>query len=276
MTTRLFSMRSEDRDRLLPTGRFLLVAGWVAFALATLSVLDMVRPHASDGVVLEADQPGRIVVREVAPDAGARAIGRFEALVRDGMPNRFGAQRFGRDGDNALRAQAILRGEVGPGDRRAARFLISALQAAVFNAVLDARELPLHAIESGDVAMRHDSGGSFVVEDVERESARAAAGEVSATGPIVGPRLLAPQGRPGERERRVFERFGVSPESLRPPRGVRLRGARRSLRVFPFDADAAVLPDAITLSFSLPPGSYATVLLDEVLEGGVVSSDGPG
>jgi len=107
-------------------------------------------------------------------------------------------------------------------------------------------------------------------------SARAAAGEVSATGPIVGPRLLAPQGRPGERERRVFERFGVSPESLRPPRGVRLRGARRSLRVFPFDADAAVLPDAITLSFSLPPGSYATVLLDEVLEGGVVSSDGPG
>jgi len=218
----------------------------------------------------------RIVVREVAPDAGARAIGRFEALVRDGMPNRFGAQRFGRDGDNALRAQAILRGEVGPGDRRAARFLISALQAAVFNAVLDARELPLPAIESGDVAMRHDSGGSFVVEDVERESARAAAGEVSATGPIVGPRLLAPQGRPGERERRVFERFGVSPESLRPPRGVRLRGARRSLRVFPFDADAAVLPDAITLSFSLPPGSYATVLLDEVLEGGVVSSDGPG
>jgi tRNA pseudouridine13 synthase len=153
----------------------------------------------------------RIVVREIDPDVRSGALARFEALCRSGMPNRFGPQRFGRDGENVARAQQILRGEAPRIDRRTARFLISALQAAVFNAALHARDLPLDALECGDVAMVHESGGSFVVEDLAREAPRAAAFEISATGPIFGPRLLSPVGRPAEREQAALAQFARAP-----------------------------------------------------------------
>jgi len=211
----------------------------------------------------------RIVVREIDRAASARAVARFESLAATGMPNRFGLQRFGRDGENVAKAQQILKGEAPRLDRRAARFLISALQSAVFNEVLRTRDLPLGALELGDVAMLHESGGSFVVDDVEREAPRAAAFEISATGPIFGPRLLSPLGRPAERERAALERHGVALDELSMPRGIRLRGARRLLRVRPTGMDTRVTADTLELRFELPPGSYAAVLLDEVLATGV-------
>ncbi|MDJ0868958.1 MAG: tRNA pseudouridine(13) synthase TruD [Myxococcota bacterium] len=197
--------------------------------------------------------------------SGARAA-RLAELVARGMPNRFGAQRFGRDRDNAARARALLRGEAAPRDRRAARFLLSALQAEVFNEVLARRPLPLDAVEPGDVAQVCASGGLFLVEDAEREGARAARFEISATGPIVGARMEAPTGAPAERERAVLEALGLDdPGSWSLPRGIRLRGARRALRVRPERAELECEGGVLRLAFTLPSGSYATVLVEELL-----------
>jgi len=188
-------------------------------------------------------------------------------MVSRGMPNRFGAQRFGRDSGNAARGRALLEGAPVGRDRSQARFLLSALQAEVFNAVLAERPLPLDRLETGDVAWLHASGASFLVEDAEREAPRASAFEISATGPIFGSRLLEPGGVPRERERAVCQRLGIpSREKLRLPRGVRLRGARRPLRVRPEAACCESLGGGVVrLSFTLPPGSYATVLVEELL-----------
>jgi len=237
------------------------------FTLPGVRVLDAVRhAHKLRTGHLRGNR-FRIVVRDIAVEACDAAIERLEAIRRIGMPNRFGAQRFGRDGRNAERGRRILAGEGGREDRRSARFLISALQSAVFNAVLEEREAPLDEVELGEVAMVHASGGCFVVEDLALELPRARAFEISATGPIFGTKVLAPQGESGLRERRVLERFEVSPGELRVPRGVRLRGARRALRVRPEFAVAERCADGLLLRFSLPPGSYATVLLEELLGG---------
>jgi tRNA pseudouridine13 synthase len=203
-----------------------------------------------------------LVVRELEADQVETAATRLEALVARGLPNRFGAQRFGRDGRNADAARALLeRGELGR-DRRAARFLVSALQAEVFNACLAARNSPLDGVEAGEVAFLHASGASFVVEDAERESQRARTFELSAAGPIFGTRLLAATGEPGLRERAVFRAHGI-PETLRLPPGLRLDGARRPLRVRPEAAHAERAgTDAVRLCFTLPPGSYASVLVE--------------
>jgi len=235
------------------------------FALPGVRVIEAARhPHKLRTGQLRGNR-FRIVARDADAEVSALAAARLEQLLRRGMPNRFGAQRFGRDGDNAERAQRLLRGEVSSGDRRSARFLISALQAAVFNALLSTRETPLDGLELGEVAMLHASGGSFVVEDLAREAPRAAAFEISATGPIFGTRVLAPHGAPAERERAVLEQFDVSPENLRVPRGIKLRGARRAVRVRPGEAALESVGGGLVLSFTLPPGSYATVLLEELL-----------
>jgi len=196
--------------------------------------------------------------------------------VRTGLPNRFGTQRFGRAGDNAERGRAVLAGRLRPRDRRAARFWVSALQAAVFNEVLARRPLPLDAVEPGDVAQVVASGGLFRVEDPDREAPRAAAFEITATGPIFGSRVLEPAGAPAERERAARAACGLTEEDLRCARpGLRLRGARRPLRVPLRDVSLAREPGALRLHFTLPPGSYATVLVEELL-GPVADAGGDG
>jgi tRNA pseudouridine13 synthase len=204
-------------------------------------------------------------LREV--DAGPGALeAALAELAREGLPNRFGAQRFGSDGGNAERGRDVLLGRARLRDRREARFLVSALQAAVFNEVLARRTRPLRRLERGDVAVVHASGGLFIVEDATREQARADAFEISATGPIVGGRERAPEGEAARAEAEALASFGVEAAALAaPPRGLRLRGARRALRVRP--EEIAVEPLAARdaeLRFVLPPGSYASVLLEEL------------
>jgi tRNA pseudouridine13 synthase len=205
-----------------------------------------------------------IVARDVSGEALRAAAARFQRLASEGMPNRFGPQRFGWDGGNLEQARRLLRGEKIGADRRHARFLLSALQAAAFNAVLSERPLPIGGLEAGDVAVVHASGGLFRVEDAAREAPRAAAFEISPTGPIFGTRVLAPAGAAAERERAVLAALGVDPEALRPPPGIRLRGARRALRVRLEAADAVAEGDTLRLRFTLPAGSYASVALEEL------------
>ena len=52
--------------------------------------------------------------------------------------------------------------------------------------------------------------------------------------------------------------------SCAPPPGIRLRGARRALRVRLEAADAVAEGDALRLRFTLPAGSYASVALEEL------------
>lgn len=204
--------------------------------------------------------------------ASEEAVAGVEAAARrvaeSGLPNRFGEQRFGRGGENVDNAQRLMQGGRVK-DRRQARFLVSALQAAVFNAVLAGRELPLDRVENGDLARRTDSGGLFVVEDAELENERAARFEISATGPIFGRRMEQPTGAVRAREEDAMRELGLDPEALTPPRGVRMRGTRRPLRVPVQDlaVEGATDGEPLQLRFELPSGSYATVLLEELLGG---------
>lgn len=206
-----------------------------------------------------------LCVREISAEERARAELALPKIAKEGFANRFGRQRFGRDGDNAERGRTLLESGKFGRDRRAARFLVSAYQAQLFNQCLDRREAPLDEVELGELAWKHDSGAVFVVEDVVQENERAKAFEISPSGPIIGTKMSRPTGAAGERERAWLEEWGV-PDPLRPPRGLRLRGARRPLRVPAQDLEWSWEgEDTLQLGFVLGTGSYATVLIDALL-----------
>lgn len=212
-----------------------------------------------------------ITLRGVGSARAERVDGRLADAARRGLPNRFGAQRFGRGGGNVAVGLAALRGEKPAGsgpaaDRRTVRFAVSALQAAVFNEALRLRETPLDGLEDGDVAVVHASGGLFRVDDAAVEAPRALRGEVSATGPIFGAKTIDPGGAPAARERAALAACGLDPAAVRPRiPGVPLRGARRSLRMFPAETSVAIDGDDVRLRFTLAAGSYATVVIEEVV-----------
>lgn len=60
-------------------------------------------------------------------------------LANNGMPNYFGKQRFGKNGDNFLEGKAILEGKQKIRDKKIAKFLISAYQSHLFNLWLEKR-----------------------------------------------------------------------------------------------------------------------------------------
>ncbi len=149
-------------------------------------------------------------------------------------------------------------------DKRLRRLFVSAYQSHLFNRLLAQRISTFDQLETGDVAFIHASGAAFVVEDWNIEQPRADRLEISPSGPLFGPKMLLAKGRPGRRELAFLRESGLSLAGFRLP-GVRLKGARRPFRV-PLD-DVTVNWDAgLVLSFRLPPGSYATEVLREVMK----------
>lgn len=185
--------------------------------------------------------------------------------------------RFGGDQDRRRVLSALIR--TGDPERAArslpkqlARLFVSACQSDLFNAILDRRLEELDRLEAGDLAYIHAKGAVFSVEDPACEQPRADAFEISPSGPMVGHRVKLASGRPGEIERTVLEEKGVFPEDFERVKGLRLRGARRPLRVpvedvhIELDEPAASTGSRtdLKLAFTLPPGAYATILLAEV------------
>jgi tRNA pseudouridine13 synthase len=227
------------------------------------------------------------------PDADVpELLRRLEAIGRTGVPNAFGSQRFGRDGDNPDRALAWLAGrERGPRSPREQRLLFSSLQSLLFNRVLERREAAgtWAAVLPGDVAKKHDTGGLFTVPlsgpELDDARARAEAGALSATGPMFGAKMRWPEGEPAALEREVLSTVsGGAPGEPSPFDRFRHlgEGTRRPLRLFVSEMTSEVRgPDPsgegrsiVVARFVLPKGGYATTVLGRAC-GLVDGSRGP-
>lgn len=201
----------------------------------------------------------------------ARAI--LEVIGRRGMPNRFGAQRFGRRGDNAEAGRALVRGEKVSAGFSQRRLFVSAYQSLLFNRYLDRRMADglLETALIGDVMKKTDTGGLFIVDEaglVEAEDRRAR-GAIVPTGPMFGSKMMAPPaGTPAAaREAEILGAEGLEPASF-ARLGDIAEGTRRPLLVPLGDpkVEPAGTEGSIRISFALPAGAYATEVLAEVIK----------
>ncbi|MDA8019101.1 MAG: tRNA pseudouridine(13) synthase TruD [Thermoanaerobaculia bacterium] len=242
-----------------------------------IKVLDSARHVERLGVGQLASNFFRLRVRSVVSGWAERAKKRFAELQKKGMPNRYGRQRFGRDGRNPERGRRVLAGHPLRGGRRTAWLMVTALQSQVFNEVLDRRADALDEVWTGDVALVHDTGELAWVDDAASWEQRVRDFEASATGPLFGTKMHRPKGPAAVLEAAVLRDFDLPDlASLKLPRGMRLFGDRRALRVRPSGAEIEYdLTDSVLhLSFRLPVGSYATVLLDELFPEGYDEGNG--
>lgn len=223
-----------------------------------------------------------IRLREVQPEAGGsldQALASVQTILarlqREGVPNYYGDQRFGHDGETVQLGFDLLQGrrtprDLPPGQRRfLLRLALSSVQSLLFNQVLGerlARGL-FGSVEKGDVLQVVASGGIFPCEDPAVDQPRYVAHEVVPTGPMFGPKMRRATQAPGEREATVLAESGLADRDFETYGDLTL-GTRRALAVFPGDLSVSVEgQDSLLLSFTLPPGCYATMVLHEFVRG---------
>lgn len=216
----------------------------------------------------------RILVREVVADPASRLPPLIDQVRREGLANFYGPQRFGRDGETVLLGLALLRqqpSKCGPFLRKLA---LSAAQSALFNHCLARRLLDgfLRRVLPGDVMARWPFGGLFVAEDVTAEQSRLEAREIVPAGPMFGRKMIRTAADAAAREEQVLQDAGLTPAAF-TGFGKLLSGTRRHNLVYVDDLTAAVEPEGVRLSFTLPAGCYATVLLREITKSDTLAGE---
>jgi tRNA pseudouridine13 synthase len=268
-----------------------------------------------------------VTVRGVSENAQQVVPAIIDILCKRGVPNFFGSQRYGAQGNSHLIGAAMLRRDwhdcvdrlIGKADAvrdekwsaainsyqhgniaealqffprhcrseldvlqrlvsrpeeyekafavvhpRLKKLYLSAAQSYLFDQVVSRRLDQIDGLIKGDLACKHTNGACFIVEDVELEQGRAAAFEISASGPMFGCKMKKPEGAVLVLEQEILQQSGLELEQFDMPGGLRVEGERRPLRVPIADISYEFDGDAVTLKFYLPKGSYATSVLREV------------
>jgi tRNA pseudouridine13 synthase len=232
----------------------------------------------------------RIRVRGTLDDALQVVAAKLERLQLTGVPDFFGSQRMGIGGSTLAAGWALLHGAdrlvrvrtpddtvhtLHLEDRPLRRLAASAVQAEVFNRTLALRlERGVWTqVLAGDVCRKVLSGGTFVTDDPDREQKRALEGELAVTGPMWGPKMIRAQGQAGDLEREVLAMVGLT-EADFATLGHLAEGTRRPVVVRPGELQVEPEDDGVTVTFTLPAGAFATVLLHELM-GPVAGEDAP-
>jgi tRNA pseudouridine13 synthase len=235
---------------------------WSAFPHAEVKVLAVTR-HARK-LKRGALRGNRfmLVLRQVHGDR-ARAETVLAAIAERGVPNYFGEQRFGREGGNLAQARAMFAGR--RVDRAKRSILLSAARSQIFNEVLAARverqawDAPL----AGEIWSLSGSRSWFGPEPFgETLAARLASGDIHPSGPLWGQ-----DETPATEEAGALER-GIAASHADLAAGLvaaRMAQERRPLRLLPANLRWRWPDDdVLELSFELPAGAYATVVLREL------------
>jgi tRNA pseudouridine13 synthase len=163
-------------------------------------------------------------------------------------------------------------------DEKIRRLWVSAVQSRLFNDVLANRITTIGTLFDGDLAYKHDNGACFRVESAATEQPRCDAFEISPTGPLVGYRMTAAEGDPGQLEQAAMAAVSLTPADFKQSGKMRVKGARRPLRIKPENIEIAGGVDEfgsqITVAFTLPAGAFATVLLRELMKNAAEQESG--
>jgi len=257
-------------------------------------------PERDDLQVLEAHRHGRklkrgahrgnhftLRVRDVTGAQGGSTdaahedalTANLERVCAQGVPNYFGAQRFGFDGRNIGLSRALFAGKRLSRNRRG--FGLSAARSLLFNAVLDCRirhdcwRTPL----PGDVCMLEGTHSVFGWADagqsIDALAKRMAEHDLHPTAPLPG-RLGQPQPSDdaAELEQGVLAGFSDLVDGLI---AADVDSDRRATRLLVKDLAWSFDGPDLMLSFWLPPGAFATSVLREIVQvrEGAESQDGP-
>lgn len=207
----------------------------------------------------------RVVLRDVTNREAVET--RLRQIKETGVPNYFGAQRFGIEGSNLEQARHWFRNNVAPRDRNKRSFALSAARSALFNQIVSERlkKSDFNQVIIGDALQLAGRGSWFVakVDEFDGLQSRVDKGELWITAALPGEGEWGVQG-----DVLAFEQAAIADEPELQGLLVRERveAARRAMLLFPQNFAWNWWDDAtVQLTFWLPAGSFATSVVRELI-----------
>ena len=204
-----------------------------------------------------------MTVRELKGDT-SELQARLVAVQQQGVPNYFGEQRFGHSMSNLPAAERMFNGERVKQHERS--LYLSAARSWIFNQVLNQRVRAnnWNTHVPGDVFMLDGRSACFPDDKSAEIESRLAALEIHPTGPLWGGGISMAQGDCLLLENNVARQFSSFCSGLEK---VGMDQERRALRLRVKELQWQIASDVLHISFALPAGSYATMVLREIVSG---------
>ena len=204
-------------------------------------ILSTTRHHKKLRRGMHSGNQFRLVLREFTAleDQFAEIEARLQKIALDGVPNYFGEQRFGHDCGNLQQAQELIERDQLKGNRRGTGMILSAARSWLYNLVL---------------AERIRRGNWSTPMEFETQSC----------APLWGRGRSAAGGDLQALEQEVLADWQSWRYALEH---AGLKQERRATQLVPGSFQWKRLgTDQLELSFSLPAGGFATVVLREIAE----------
>lgn len=235
---------------------------WSAFECQGLHILRLARHARKLRRGALSGNRFRIAIRGVlqSPDVLAERIERIRAR---GVPNYFGEQRFGRDGNNIDAAGALFSGT--RMNRQKRGIVLSAARSYLFNHILEqrVRDGTWERLVPGEVACLDGSNSVFAVADIDETlQERCAAMDVHPGGALWGSGDSPVTGSILTLEKATVAQFAAFRDGLERY----MKMSRRHLRLKVRDLEWRFEEQTMWLDFGLSRGGYATAVLREIAD----------
>ena len=192
---------------------------------------------------------------------------RCDEIAENGVPNYFGPQRFGRAYNNLEQATKLFSNPRYKLAKHKRGLYLSAARSWLFNSILSERisNKVWNSRLPGDVYMLDGKSACFKDElngdAVDELNQRLERNEIHPTAILWGEGDAMVALQAAEMEAEIIDQFPVYRDGLI---AARLKSQRRACRVIPRQLECSRLEHDFEVSFTLPAGSYATMVLAEI------------
>ncbi|MCL9780980.1 tRNA pseudouridine(13) synthase TruD [Vibrio sp. S4M6] len=189
---------------------------------------------------------------------------RLQKISESGVPNYFGNQRFGRDGNNLKEARRWGKENVRTRNANKRSMYLSAARSWIFNTILSERieKSYFNQLIIGDIAQKDSTLFNVTEDNIAQYNQQLFNADVAITAALPGDNALPTQSQALELEQKHLD---SEPDLMALIRGNRMRHDRRPIMLRPNQLTWQIDKDTITLSFSLEAGCFATAIVRELI-----------
>ncbi len=260
--------------------RHAITKQWFSIQLPKISDPDKIQSALGEGIqIIKSGKHSRkiktgqldanafeIVIRDITGDK-QQIENNIQNIIKNGVPNYFGSQRFGHDMGNITKCQDWFAGKYKVKSRNLKSLLISTARSHIFNLIV-AKRIQQNTWDkciNGDILQLNKSHSWFPSSDASADEIKKRLNEfdIHLSAAMWGIDAVQSLDDCAQLENSIAKDFPIYQQGFEK---FRLKQDRRAMRICPLDFKHLWQDEnTLQINFKLLPGAYATGIMREIL-----------